>query len=146
MTEFFNRSDKMAMRRRLRNEMPRSEVLLWARLRNRQVLGLKFRRQYGVGPYCLDFFCPERKLAVEIDGDSHFTPEAKHADARRQRYLESFGIRIMRYTNEEIRTSLDGVVEAIAGSSPMTSSAAPPMDVEVVDGVGIEEPPCIPPS
>jgi very-short-patch-repair endonuclease len=82
LTQYFNRSSEKGVRRRLRKEMPKAEVLLWSRLRARQLLGVKFRRQYSVGPYCIDFHCVEEKLGVEVDGESHFTSEAKLYDAR----------------------------------------------------------------
>jgi very-short-patch-repair endonuclease len=114
MTEYFNRSSEKEMRRRLRKEMPQAEVVLWTRLRGKQLFGKKFRRQYSVGPYSIDFYCPEVKLAIELDGDSHFTQEAKQYDAQRQQYIESFGIRFLRFTNQDVYENLDGVLEAIS--------------------------------
>ena len=83
MTEYFNREEQKELRRRGRRNMPPAEVLLWSRLRNRQVQGRKFRRQYSVGPYALGFYCPEARLAIEVDGDSHFSAEGrKHDEVR----------------------------------------------------------------
>ena len=90
MTQIFNRSSDTEKRRRLRREGPLAEQRLWLRLRNRQLMGYRFRRQYGIGPYVLDFYCPGLKLAIEVDGDSHF--EAGEYDRERQRYIESLGI------------------------------------------------------
>lgn len=129
MTEFFNRSSEKDLRRRLRKEMPRAEVILWSRLRRGQLRGHRFRRQYSIGPYSVDFYCAQARLAIELDGDTHFTPEAKQSDARRQQYIESFGIRVLRFTNVELYDNLDGVIEAIARAL----------------GLG-EGPPWIPPS
>ncbi len=114
MTEYFNRFDKKELRRRLRNEMPPAEVILWSSLRGKQLLGKKFRRQHSVGPYCLDFFCPEIRLAIELDGDSHFTDEAKRGDRERQAWVESFGMRFVRVTNIDVYENLDGVLQVIA--------------------------------
>jgi very-short-patch-repair endonuclease len=114
MTEFFNRSDEKDRRRRLRNNMPPSEVLLWSKLRGKQLLGRRFRRQYSVGPYCLDFYCPEISLAIELDGDSHFTDDAKRYDQERQEWIESFGMRFLRFTNTDVYENLDGVLHVIA--------------------------------
>jgi very-short-patch-repair endonuclease len=125
MTEFFNRPSEKAMRRRLRGEMPSAEVILWSRLQRKQLLGMKFRRQYSVGPYSVDFYCPVAKLAVELDGDSHFTPEAKLDDAKRQRYIQSFGIRFIRFTNVDVYENLDGVIEAIAVEIRATPPESP---------------------
>jgi very-short-patch-repair endonuclease len=113
MTNFFNRRSEMEVRRELRNNMPRAEVLLWSRLKDRQVAGAKFRRQYSVGPYVVDFCAPRAKLAVEVDGDSHFGAGAKDRDAERQRYIEAFGIRLLRFTNADVYDALEHVVEAI---------------------------------
>jgi very-short-patch-repair endonuclease len=77
MTEFFNRREDKEKRRRLRKEMPLAEVILWSQLRAKQLLGMKFRRQHGVGPYVLDLYCPEARLAIEVDGETHVTPGAK---------------------------------------------------------------------
>jgi len=113
MANVYNRQEQLARRRHLRKNMARAEVLLWCRLRGRQVDGLKFRRQYGVGSYVVDFYCPESKLAIEVDGDSHFGDGAELRDERRQSYIESQGIAFVRCTNGDFYESLDGVVERI---------------------------------
>jgi len=114
MTEFFNRSSEKDLRRRLRKELTPAEAELWPRLRRGQLRGHRFRRQHSIGPYSVDFYCIQAKLAIEVDGDTHFTPEAKRYDAQRQRYIEAFGIRLLRFMNVEVYDNLDGVVEAIA--------------------------------
>ena len=116
MAEFFNRSRETQRRRRLRKAMPTAEVILWSRLQGRQVVGKKFRRQYSVGPYFIDFYCVEVRLAVELDGDTHFTSEARSYDRERQQFIESFGIRFLRFTNVDVYENLDGVLEVIAGA------------------------------
>ncbi len=73
--------------------MPQAEAILWSQLQKRQVLGFKFRRQYGVGSYVLDFYCPEVKLAIEIDGNSHLREDAVEYDGTRQAEIEKLGIR-----------------------------------------------------
>jgi very-short-patch-repair endonuclease len=125
MTEYFNRSDEKPLRRELRNEMPRSEVLLWSRLRAKQVLGMRFRRQYSVGPYCIDFYCPEVRLAIEVDGDSHFTDEAKLKDEQRQRWVEGFGIKFLRFTNVDVSENMEGVLHVIATTITELTAARP---------------------
>lgn len=109
MTEFFNRASETKRRRYLRNSMPKAEVLLWCKLKGKQVGGARFRRQYSVGPFVLDFYCPQVKLAIEVDGDSHFLDDGRR-DTDRQRYIEGFGIRFLRFTNTDIYSNLDGVV------------------------------------
>ena len=64
--------------------MPKAEVILWEKLSRKQMHGYKFRRQYGVDQYILDFYCPRLKLAIEIDGDSHFVTGAEDYDKERQ--------------------------------------------------------------
>ncbi|MGH8015827.1 MAG: endonuclease domain-containing protein, partial [Candidatus Zixiibacteriota bacterium] len=99
---------------RLRNQMPSAEVILWSRLQKRQVLGFKFRRQYSVGPYVLDFYCPAAKLAIELDGSSHFQNDEPEYDRNRQVSIEQLGIRFLRFTNLEIYKHLNETMEAIA--------------------------------
>ena len=113
VTRVFNRTSEKGKRRGLRKRMPRAEVLLWSKLRGQQVTCLRFRRQYSVGPYALDFYCPEAKLAVEVDGNIHFGDGAEERDAERQLYVESFGIRFMRCTNEDVYENMEGVLEEI---------------------------------
>ena len=120
MTAFFNRSDEKPLRQRLRGQMPSAEVILWSKLRGRQLLGKKFRRQFSVGPYCLDFYCPEIHLAVELDGDSHFSTQAKAHDARRDQSIETFRIRILRFTNTDIYENLDGVLQVVVATIETT--------------------------
>jgi very-short-patch-repair endonuclease len=105
--------------------MPPSEILLWSKLRGRQLQGMKFRRQYSVGPYCVDFYCPEIRLAIELDGDSHFTDAAKGYDRERQRWIESFGIRFLRFTNTDLYENLDGVLHVIATAIETTPPTPP---------------------
>jgi len=96
-----------------RREMRWAEKLLWHHLRNRKMAGGKFRRQYSLGPYVLDFFCYESKLAIEMDGRQHGDPKAQAHDAKRDRYLKMHGIRIKRIWNFQIRENLDGVLAGI---------------------------------
>jgi very-short-patch-repair endonuclease len=114
VTEIFNRTSEKGRRRQHRHEMPRAEVLLWSRLKGKQLLGLKFRRQYSVGQYCLDLYCPAAKLAVEIDGDSHWAEGAVEYDRVRQSFIQSFGIHFLRFPNSEVYENLDGVVQVIS--------------------------------
>lgn len=101
MTKHFNKSIETEKRRLLRKQQTFTENILWMHLRKRQTLGYKFRRQYSVDHFVIDFYCPELKLAVELDGSVHEIPEQKNYDAARQKYLEAFGIKFVRITNEE---------------------------------------------
>ncbi len=91
----------------------RAEVLLWSRLRGRQLADLKFRRQYSVDRYVIDFYCPAAKLAVEVDGDTHYGDGAEIRDEKRQGFIESFGISFVRCTNEDVYQRISGVLEEI---------------------------------
>jgi very-short-patch-repair endonuclease len=113
MTETFNKVELKARRRSLRKSMPIAEVLLWSKLKNKQLLGERFLRQYSVDQYVLDFYCPKLKLAIEIDGDSHFIPGAKEQDKARQDYIEAFGIRFLRFTNNDIYKNIDGACQNV---------------------------------
>jgi len=95
--------------------MTEEEIILWSRLKSRQLEGFKFRRQYSVGPFVLDFYCPEKKLAIEVDGGGHFLEEARVYDAERQSFIESYGIRFLRFTNANVRKNLFGVLERVLG-------------------------------
>jgi very-short-patch-repair endonuclease len=94
----------------LRRTLTRAEARLWTALRRRDVDGLKFRRQHPIGPYVLDFYCAERRLAVEVDGGVHDNDEAVAYDRARTKWLARQGVRVIRCTNEEVRDSLGGVV------------------------------------
>ena len=108
MTIFYNKSENLNKRILLRRTQTPQEIILWSKLRNNQ-LGFKFKRQYSVGPYVLDFYCPIKKLAIEIDGSQHI--ENKDYDFERSKYLsEMFGIKLIRFWNNEINTNIDGVI------------------------------------
>ena len=86
---------------------------MWTALRRRQVCGKKFRRQHSIGPYIVDFFCMEERLAIEIDGSIHDDPLRAAYDGERQQFIEAHGIRVIRFSNEQIRDSLEGVLDVI---------------------------------
>jgi very-short-patch-repair endonuclease len=93
--------------------MPKAEVVLWGKLKGRQLLGCKFRRQFSIGPYILDFYCPALKLAIEVDGDSHFQDGVTQYDAKRQAFIESLGIKVVRFLNTEIYENIEGVLQTL---------------------------------
>ena len=99
--------------RALRRESTDAESVLWLQLRGRNVAGVKFRRQQAMGPYVLDFYCHERNLVVEVDGGHHFEPEQETYDARRTAWLESQGLRVLRFTNHEVLTETEAVLDQI---------------------------------
>jgi very-short-patch-repair endonuclease len=97
----------------LRRAMTLPEVLFWAAVRSEQV-GLKFRRQHPFGPYILDFYCDELKLAVEIDGSGHDTPEQMRHDARRTAFLEAKGLTVYRLAATDVLRDLNAALEGVA--------------------------------
>ena len=113
MTKIFNRSSEKTKRKQLRCNMPEPEVILWSRLQKSLLKGHKFRRQHGIDRYVVDFCCPKAKLVIEIDGDSHFNDESQKYDQIRSDYIQALGIKVVRFTNHEIRRNLDGVIETI---------------------------------
>jgi very-short-patch-repair endonuclease len=103
--------------------MTKAEARLWSVLRGKQVGGIKFRRQFGIGPYIVDFFSHDRQLVIEIDGDSHGLPGRAKADARRENYLETQGVLVIRFTDTEVFEALDEVVRRIAEATRTPSSS-----------------------
>ncbi len=113
MTRVFNKSCLVERRRRLRRNMPNAEVIMWSKLKQRQIGGRKFRRQYSVGPYVIDFYCAELKLAIELDGESHLRKGAKEYDKERQSRIEQYGIQFLRFTNADVYHNLYGVLQCV---------------------------------
>jgi very-short-patch-repair endonuclease len=97
--------------RKLRKKSTKAEQAAWKILRNRQIDGLKFYRQYPVGSYIVDFCCRTLDLVIEVDGDIHAGKETE--DKKREEYLEKEGYRIIRFTNDQILYDGNQVVEAI---------------------------------
>ncbi|OGY36119.1 MAG: hypothetical protein A3E36_00860 [Candidatus Andersenbacteria bacterium RIFCSPHIGHO2_12_FULL_45_11b] len=118
MPQVYTRKDIKPTRSALRKRMTAPELVFWTAIRSRKLKGYKFRRQYSTGRYIIDFYCPKVRLGVEIDGDSHFTNNQKQYDALRQEYINALGIKILRYTNDEIMKNLNGVLEDISKCLP----------------------------
>ena len=104
----------LARARKLRRTMTHAERKLWNALRKKQLYGLRFRRQHPVPPYIADFYCHAHRLIVEVDGGQHFEPRQKAHDQARTAFLQQQGLRVIRFTNHEVETNLEGVLEAIA--------------------------------
>jgi very-short-patch-repair endonuclease len=99
--------------RNLRHYQTEWEGRLWGYLRDRRLGGFKFRRQHPVGNYILDFYCPKKKLAVEVDGSQHGLDEQLTRDQKRTADLEKKGIRVLRYWDVDLSQNLDGVLNDI---------------------------------
>ena len=97
--------------RRLRQNLTPAEAQLWNALRRRQLAGLKFRCQHPVGRFIVDFYCPACKLVIEVDGDIH--TQQKAYDESRTEQLQSFGYRVLRFTNKEVLSDLPTVLARI---------------------------------
>jgi len=102
--------------RNLRRNQTEAEKKLWSVLRNRQLNGVKFRRQFPVGGYIVDFYCPEYKLGIEADGGQHYQDEWKVRDELRTITLNNLGVEVIRFSDWEILNNIGGVYEVIQKS------------------------------
>ena len=118
MTFLYNDYRLKARRADLRNEMTDPEQILWYWLRGKQLKGYKFRRQYSVGYYILDFYCTQLRLGIEVDGDSHFTKSGIEYDQERDDYIKANDIMILRFTNLEVTENIEGVIDKILSYLP----------------------------
>ena len=116
MTRYTTHGRKWTQQRELAREMRQeptsAEDVLWQRIRGRKVGGLKFRRQHAIDRLILDFYCVEKGIALEIDGDIHNAQRER--DTLRQQFLEERGIRVLRFTNEMVLKHIDEVLATIA--------------------------------
>ena len=97
-----NRRELPPRRRELRNHATSAEAVLWTLLKGKQLAGYKFRRQHSFGSYVLDFYCPARKLAVELDGAPHFDHEQRDYDEKRTYFLKLKGLKVIRVENRPV--------------------------------------------
>ncbi len=108
-----NRPELKDFRKNLRNNLTSAEANLWRSLKGKKLEGRKFRRQFSVDSYILDFYCPSEKLAIELDGADHFTAAGCEHDATRTDILNSHGIRVIRFENDEVFKAHESVLEKI---------------------------------
>lgn len=111
MTEIFNKQATKENRRNLRKTQTPEELIFWTQVKGRRFYKYKFRRQYSIGKYVADFYCPQLRLVVEIDGGQHFEEENKRHDELRTEYFEKLGMKVKRYTNIDIKNNLSGVLD-----------------------------------
>ena len=100
-------------RKVLREQLTTAEARLWSMLKGKQFEGRKFRKQHSIENYIVDFYCPEEKLIIELDGQGHFTPEGKTLDAWRDETLTNLGYKVLRFENIELFKNPGGLLEAI---------------------------------
>lgn len=112
MTKHYNKRYMEKRRRQLRSEMTECEKIMWKFLRGRR-LKVRFLRQYSIDNYVIDFYCPELKLAIEVDGEIHENYRQNIYDKERQSYIEKFGIKFIRIKNEELLKNPQSAVEKI---------------------------------
>jgi very-short-patch-repair endonuclease len=121
------------MRQALRNDATAAEKQLWQFLKGSQLSGRKFRRQHSVGYFILDFYCPSEQLAIELDGNVHDTHEAKIHDIERQEAIESLGIRVLRFRNDDVFQRIEYVLQSV---QEKFGDNEPPPTPPVLGGVG----------
>lgn len=111
--KLYNKSDKKVIRKFLRNNSTQTKQLLWQQLKNKKLSGIKFRRQYSVGKYILDFYSIEIRLGIEVDGELHEEKSAIEYDNKRTEYLKLRKIGLIRFSNKEIFNNISEVLNKI---------------------------------
>ena len=110
----YNSPNLLSKRKDLRNNSTSAESTLWNLLKGKHVMGMKFRRQHSEGPYILDFYCPQIRLCIELDGHEHFTSVGDAQDDIRTEYLLRYhGIQTLRFENSDIFNHTEGVIGII---------------------------------
>jgi len=112
MKQFFNIDQNKIFRRKLRNNATKPERILWKKLKSKQ-LGYKFRRQHGIESFIVDFYCPELRIVIEIDGMSHDSPDQIEKDKLREQFFQQEKIKIIHINNDEILNNVDKVMECL---------------------------------
>jgi len=112
--------------RDLRRNQTDAERKLWSILRNRRLTGVKFRRQFPIGRYILDFYSPEYKLGIEADGGQHYEDEGRRKDDLRAEELSGLGVQILRFSDRDILNNVEGVCEVIQESIERRRAAPSP--------------------
>ena len=113
MSKLIHNNEVLKERRKeLRKNQTKTEEILWFELRHEK-LGFKFKRQHSIGGYILDFYCPQKKLIVELDGEVHNTKEAKEYDEVRDKYFKELGYTTIRFLNREVEDNIEKVLDKI---------------------------------
>jgi very-short-patch-repair endonuclease len=112
--------------KQLRQTMTRAETLLWRHLKANRLDGLGFRRQTPIRNYIADLICMSAKLVIELDGESHDFEERQKADQNRDAFFVGEGFQVLRFTNDQVTSNLEGVVEMIGQATSTGASGSPP--------------------
>jgi very-short-patch-repair endonuclease len=115
-----------AQRKELRGSLTSAEAFLWKHVKNSQLEGKKFRRQHSIGPYIVDFFCPEHRLAIELDGAGHMTEIGAEKDAERSEFLKRFHVTVIRLENTAVFENTEAVLEEIRSHLKRLSEGTTP--------------------
>jgi very-short-patch-repair endonuclease len=113
MPRIFNTVALKERRKELRNNQTLAEKTIWQKIRRKQLHGIQFYRQYGIGSYIADFYSPALKLCIEIDGDQHYTETGKEYDDERDNYIASLNIKVIHFRNREVIENTDKIVAKI---------------------------------
>ncbi|MBO5719999.1 MAG: DUF559 domain-containing protein [Bacteroidales bacterium] len=106
-----NRPDLVEERKSLRTFGTSAEAMLWLHLKNKQLEGWRWRRQFSVGPYIIDFYCPKAKLGIELDGNSHYTlPGMEYDDFRTIQLNNVYGVKLIRFENDMVWKDVDSIL------------------------------------
>lgn len=115
MEQINNKPELKVFRRDLRSSSTPAEVRLWKYLKGKNVDNLKFRRQHSIGNYIVDFYCPSKKIAIELDGEIHQNIAIEQHDVEKEKYLNSVGIKVLRISNKVVFENIELVLEKIKG-------------------------------
>jgi len=138
-----NLPELKTLRRQLRSNLTPSEAMLWTYLQNSKLEGRKFRRQHSIDKYILDFYCPSEKLGIELDGEAHNTETQAEYDRERDLFLNTFGIKILRFENKTVFENLDGLLKVVKDNFGWEDRQPP---IRVSGGTPVVQEPPRPPS
>ena len=113
---YSNKPKLKYFRKKLRSNLTPAEAFLWIHLKNRQIHGRRFRRQFSIDNYILDFYCPKEKLCIELDGNGHFSEEGHARDLKRDAFLKANSIRVIRIENKDVFENTKHILECIRQS------------------------------
>ena len=136
-----NLKEQKSIRRTLRTHGTPAEAMMWKLLKGKQLEGAKFRRQFSIGAYILDFYCPEFRICIELDGDGHYNADGYEHDQVRNTYLhEEHGIMTLRYENKDVFKNPEAICRQIcviikAKREDITSATTAPADSPPETGV-----------